>query len=94
MPDGVLVAVTGELDVVSARYLREQLVEAVQEHPPNLRMDLSEVSFLDSSTVGVLVSIKRRVEKYGGKLSVLGGPQSRAALGRRGLLAYLGVDPI
>lgn len=92
MPDGVVVAVAGELDVANARALRDDLWEGVLEFPPSVRIDLSNVSFLDSTIVGLLVSIKRNVNSYGGRFSVQCGPRSLLALGIRGLLDYLNVD--
>ena len=92
MPDGVLVAIAGELDVASVRFLRASLLEAVRESPSNVRVDLSDVHFLDSTIVGLLVTIKRNVNGYGGTFSVQCGPQSLLALGIRGLLDYLNVD--
>ena len=44
------------LDVTNAPYLREPLVEAVRESPPEVLVDLSKVGFLDSSAIGLLVS--------------------------------------
>jgi anti-sigma B factor antagonist len=64
--DGVLVAMDGELDALSAPYLRERLAQAMLGHPASVRIDLSGVTFLDSMTVGLLVSTKGRVSDYGG----------------------------
>ncbi len=91
-PEGVVVAIAGELDVANAPFLRERLVEAVRESPPKVLVDLSKVGFLDSSAIGLLVSIRRRVADFGGHFSVRCGPDSHLALGRRGLLDHLNVD--
>ena len=64
----------------------------MQESPPNIRIDLSEVSFLDSSAVGVLVTARRNVERYGGNFSLRSGSQGFSALERRGLLDYFAVE--
>ena len=93
MPDGVLVAIAGELDVACARSLRASLLEALQEAPSNVRVDFSDVHFLDSTIVGLLVSMKQNVNGYGGVFSIQCGTQSLLALGIRGLLDYLNVDP-
>ena len=57
--------------------------------PPRMRIDLSEVSFIDSSAVGLLVAMKRRVNDYGGHFSVRCGEQALLALRMRGLVGYL-----
>jgi anti-sigma B factor antagonist len=91
-PDGVVVSLGGELDVSKWRLLRDQLVEAIKDDPPKVRLDLAGLSFIDSSAIGLLVAMKRSVNEYGGHFSVRCGPQGRLALARRGLLDYLGVD--
>lgn len=92
MAGGVLVAMGGELDVAAAPYLRERLARAVDHEPQTVRIDLSEVSFLDSMAVGMLISVKRRVDSYGGFFSTRCGPRTLLALGIRGLIDYLNVD--
>ena len=95
MNDGVLVAISGELDVVAAPYVRERLVHAVRDDPGTVRIDLSEVSFLDSTAVGLLVSAKRGVSAYGGTFSVkCRHPPVRLVLETTGLIKYLNVDPM
>ena len=91
-PDGVVVSIGGELDIANARPVRERLVEAVRDYPPRMRIDLSEVSFIDSSAVGLLVAMKRRVNDYGGHFSVRCGEQALLALRMRGLLGYLNAN--
>jgi anti-sigma B factor antagonist len=91
-PDGLLVAIGGELDLANAGFLRDQLVEAVRDHPQYVRVDLADLSFIDSSAVGLLVAMKRNVNDYGGHFSVRCGGEGHLALARRGLLDHLNVD--
>lgn len=91
--DGVVVAMGGELDPVAAPYLRERLVEAVKDGPGSVRIDLSEVTFLDSMAIGLLVSTRKRVGSYGGTFSMkCGHPPVRVVLEIMGLIEYLNVD--
>jgi len=87
--DGVLIAMVGELDLASARYVRERLVEAVEGEPRAVRIDLSGVTFLDSTAVGLLVSTRRRVVSYGGAFSVRCESQVRQVIDTMGLLNFL-----
>ena len=87
--DGVLIAMVGELDLASARYVRERLVEAVEGEPRAVRMDLSGVTFLDSTAVGLLVSTRRRVVSYGGAFSVRCESQVWQVIDTMGLLDFL-----
>jgi anti-anti-sigma factor len=93
LPEGVVVSVGGELDVANAGYLRQRLIEAIQDNPSHVCVDLRAVSFIDSTVVGLLVSLKRRIDDYGGRFSVRSSPHGRMSLARRGLLGYLDVDP-
>jgi anti-sigma B factor antagonist len=50
----------GEIDVSTAPALREQLF-ALPESDPRVIVDLSEVTFLDSTGLGVLISAHKRL---------------------------------
>ena len=58
----------GEVDVSTAPKLRQQLVELATEGRPWVVVDLSEVTFLDSTGLGVLVGGLRRFRLLGGDL--------------------------
>jgi anti-sigma B factor antagonist len=78
---GTVVAVFGEVDVVSAPWLRETLtsVQLRRRHgAANLPVvvDLSGVTFMDASGLGVLVGAARRVH-HGGRDIVLRDPSAR-----------------
>jgi anti-sigma B factor antagonist len=92
MNDGVLVAMSGEVDIV-VPYLQLSLVQALENSPRNLRIDLSEVSFLDSTAIGLLVSTKKRLSACGGSFSVeCGHSHVRRVVEIMGLGDYLNVD--
>jgi anti-sigma B factor antagonist len=55
-----IVRATGEIDVSSAPLLREQL-ESVPEGVPKVIVDLSAVTFLDSTGLSVLVAARKRL---------------------------------
>jgi anti-sigma B factor antagonist len=61
-----IVAVAGEIDLHSAPTFRDELIAAIAEHSPRLVVDLTEVTFLDSSGVGVLVGALRRARAQRG----------------------------
>ncbi len=58
--NAVVVRVSGELDVASAPELRIKLHELCSEKVGVLVVDLRDVTFLDSSALGVLVGALRR----------------------------------
>jgi Anti-anti-sigma regulatory factor (antagonist of anti-sigma factor) len=59
-PDGSgfeTVAVKGECDLYSAPAFAKAMIEKVKGGSPRLRVDLSEVGYLDSTGVGALIRI-------------------------------------
>jgi anti-anti-sigma factor len=61
-----LISVTGDFDRYSARTLRQFAVEAYDAGASRIVFDLSDISFMDSKGVGVLLgSLKRAVAKGG-----------------------------
>jgi anti-sigma B factor antagonist len=55
-----VVTVRGEIDVASAPQLRGHLHHVCVEGAPRVAVDLRDVTFLDSSALGVLVGALRR----------------------------------
>lgn len=67
-----LVRVCGEVDISTAALLKEAIVLALQADHSSLAIDLSEVGFLDSSGLQVLMSAKRRTAERGGEVYIVG----------------------
>jgi anti-sigma B factor antagonist len=64
---------TGELDLQASRSLRERLSEEVGAGvaAPDVILDLSAVSFIDSSALGVIVQADQRLGRQGRALAVV-----------------------
>jgi anti-sigma B factor antagonist len=73
-----VVAVSGAIDVASSLELRDVLAEAIAAAGARVLVDLSRVSLIDSSGVGVLISAHRLAETNGASL-VLAAPAGPAA---------------
>jgi anti-anti-sigma factor len=73
-PDGntVTIRVKGELDMAATPTITESIVGA--KGSGTIRLDLSGVTFLDSSAIGALVASGREVDEAGGRLQI--GPRS------------------
>ncbi len=67
--DGIpVLGVSGEIDVYTAPSLRERLLDLAQQGTTRVVVDLSAVSFVDSTGLGVLVSGLKRFREAGGDL--------------------------
>ncbi|MDQ1437653.1 MAG: anti-sigma factor antagonist [Acidimicrobiaceae bacterium] len=51
---------TGELDVATAPAFRQMLMDAVNQEPDCVIVDLSGVTFIDSTALGVIVGASKR----------------------------------
>lgn len=52
--------------------LKEKLLATVTSEPDNLIIDLSQVEYLDSSAMGVLFQVQKKMQAYGGALYLVG----------------------
>jgi anti-sigma B factor antagonist len=66
--DIALVSISGELDLYVERELREALAAAEKLGSPTVVVDLSAVSFMDSTVCGILVGEATRRRREGGEL--------------------------
>jgi anti-sigma B factor antagonist len=67
----VVVHVTGEIDVYTAPILREELATLIDAQHTDLVVDLSDVSFMDSTGLGVLVGALKKIKTVGGDLRLV-----------------------
>jgi anti-sigma B factor antagonist len=63
-----VVAVAGEIDVYTSPVLQEQLVQVLRDGSSSIVLDLSEVTFLDSTGLGVLITGLKRCRSAEGDL--------------------------
>jgi anti-sigma B factor antagonist len=69
--DWTVLAVSGEIDIATAPSLREKLHSLLADGSPKLIIDLDEVTFLDSTALGVLVGVLKRARTEGGELRIV-----------------------
>lgn len=87
-PDRNTLVVTpaGEADICTVVDLRRALCDAIGANGPHVIVDLDHLSFMDASTLGVLVEARRLASAAGGSLRV----RCRTRRGRR-LLTMTGL---
>jgi anti-sigma B factor antagonist len=65
-------SIEGQLDAVSVSDLRMELDKLVASRPKSVEVDLSQLRLIDSSGVGALVSLYKRVRSQGGSVIIKG----------------------
>ncbi|HEX4521605.1 MAG TPA: STAS domain-containing protein [Gaiellaceae bacterium] len=69
--DGIAtVGVAGEVDLYTAPRLKEALVDTIDGGSRKVLVDLSQATFIDSTTLGVLMGAVKRLRPAGGELAI------------------------
>ena len=70
--DGAFViALSGEVDLYTAPEFKQQLLEAISNGTKKVVVDFSDTTFIDSTTLGVLVGGVKRLRQNEGQLSLV-----------------------
>src|SRR5262249_46990539 len=79
--EGVLVfKLRGSLDLATAPTVRAALTEATDTGPHDLIVDLTQLEFLDSTGLGVLIGAHRRAAEHSGSFRLIIGDGAIARL--------------
>ncbi len=70
--DETVLEIDGTLDAVTAPELRSVVDGVVNESRKSVTLDLTALRLIDSSGVGVIVSLFKRVRGYGGQVRIVG----------------------
>ena len=62
------VALEGDLDFHSSPDVRRELAGVVEKQPRKILVNLSKVSYIDSSGLATFVELFQKIKRYGGKL--------------------------
>lgn len=63
--------ITGSLDALTVRDIRPVVDAVVADNPKRVTIDLAELSMIDSSGVGALVSLFKRIKAAGGEVLIV-----------------------
>jgi anti-sigma B factor antagonist len=86
-----VVKLGGELDLYNADKIRSALAEATADSPERVVVDLSDVEFMDSTALGVLIEARTRLDNRRGFLLAAPGLETRRALEISGLDRHFSV---
>ena len=91
-PEGHVIRVAGEIDLGNVGQLRAALNSAVK-HGQSVIMDLSRVTYLDSTTLNAMVMSERELSTQHCRLVVVGPPFLFKLIRITGLQRHLSVVP-
>lgn len=66
-----VIVLSGEVDLYTAPELKQELLRAIEEGVNSVVVDMTDTSFIDSTTLGVLVSGLKRLRPKGGQLALV-----------------------
>lgn len=66
-----VIALTGEVDLYTAPELKTQMLEVIANDSMDVVVDFTNTTFIDSTTLGVLVGGVKRLREKGGRLSIV-----------------------
>lgn len=89
--DACVVRLGGELDLYNADKIRTALLDACSDAPARVVVDLSEVEFLDSTALGVLIEARTKLENRRAFMLASPGLETRRALQISGLDRHFSV---
>jgi anti-sigma B factor antagonist len=90
-----VVVVTGEIDMATAPMLGRELTSAIESGDGPVVLDLSEVTFFDSSGLRVAIVAHRNLSEQGRRLAVVCAPEGhvRRTFALAGLADVLDLHP-
>ncbi len=66
----VMIKVDGDIEMMSIKVFKQKLFEIGQNTEKDIEIDLSDVDYIDSSGVGVLISLLKLQKKKGKELII------------------------
>ncbi|MGH3007752.1 MAG: STAS domain-containing protein [Gaiellaceae bacterium] len=69
--DAHVIALSGEVDLYTAPEFKQQLLEVIGQGGKRIVVDFTDTTFIDSTTLGVLVGGVKRLRPSGGQLSLV-----------------------
>jgi anti-sigma B factor antagonist len=66
-----VISLAGEVDLYTAPEFKQQLLDAISQGARNVVVDFSDTTFIDSTTLGVLVGGVKRLRTNDGQLSLV-----------------------
>jgi anti-sigma B factor antagonist len=69
--DSYVISLAGEVDLYTAPEFKQQLLEVISQGAKSVIVDFTDTTFIDSTTLGVLVGGVKRLRTAGGQLALV-----------------------
>lgn len=72
IPEPNVLVLQGEIDLHESPRVKEGMRQLLEEEPAHVFIDLTRVTYIDSSGLAVLIEAMQRINAYGGQLALFG----------------------
>lgn len=72
IPEPNVLVLQGEIDLHESPRVKDGILRLLKDDPSRVFIDLSRVTYIDSSGLAVLIEAMQRINAYGGKLALFG----------------------
>jgi len=70
-PEPSIVTLDGEIDLHESPNVRDRLRPLIEKKAPRVYVDMTDVVYIDSSGLAVLIDAMQRIANYGGKFGLI-----------------------
>ncbi len=88
----VVLSARGEIDLGNAERLRETIIQSLADGPATLLLDCTQIAFIDSTGIRVLLETRDQCERSGIELTILPSDRLRKVADTLGVSGLLGFD--
>ena len=74
--DAVKISISGEVDIYTSQKLKEKLYNTVDSHKKDLKVDCTELNYIDSTGLGIFVGVLKRAKQYDKDIYILNAKQN------------------
>lgn len=65
------VAISGEIDIYNSQTLKDSLGKLIAEHAVDIYLDCEKLEYIDSTGLGALVAMLKKVRQFGGNFHLV-----------------------
>ena len=62
------IQLSGEIDIYNSANVKDYLSNLIQSHPYDVHLNCQDLSYIDSTGLGALVSVVKKIKQYNGNL--------------------------